>query len=136
VPQHIWTQYLKSGCHSRISRLIEQDLRNLSSYFREVRARTIKCLETCKEEPILSVFKSNFLKEDGQLNEEAFRTIVQFLIENMAKEGMKVGNLKTKLLITENPWKYLDQSLDFGLFYEREDEELEVLKERFVELRV
>jgi len=39
----------------------------------------------------------------------------------MIKEGIKDNNLKTKLKITENPFKYLNQSIDFGLFYEREN---------------
>lgn len=45
VPAHIWSQYLKSGAHSRITRLIECDLKHLSTYFKEVRMRVIKCLE-------------------------------------------------------------------------------------------
>lgn len=35
----------------------------------------------------------------------------------ISKVGVKDNNFKTKLKITENPFKYLDQSIDFGLFY-------------------
>lgn len=49
ISPQIWNQYLKSGAHSRITRLIQCDLKHLSSYFKEVKMRVVKCLE--KSEP-------------------------------------------------------------------------------------
>lgn len=67
----------------------------------------------------MGVFEKFFLNDDENFNEEAFKRIIDFLIEMMLKQGVKDSNLKTKLKITENPFKYLDQTIDFGLFYER-----------------
>lgn len=44
---------------------------------------------------------------------------MEFLIEIIDKTGVKDLNLKTKLKITEDPFRYLNQLIDFGLFYER-----------------
>lgn len=45
IGQVIWRQYLKSGAHSRITRLVECDLKHLSAYFKEVKTRMKKAVE-------------------------------------------------------------------------------------------
>lgn len=56
---------------------------------------------------------------------------MNLLIEELTKAGFKDGNLKTKLKMTQNLYKYLGPNIDFGLFYEREGEEMDELRSRF-----
>lgn len=64
IPPHIWNQYQKSGAHSRITRLVECDLKHLSSYFKEVKARMNKALEKAEVSNIVGIFQKFFLKDD------------------------------------------------------------------------
>jgi hypothetical protein len=53
-----------------------------------------------------------------------------------AEKKVKDKRLFSKLLITIRPFKYLKESIDFGLFYEREEDELEKLRHDFPELLI
>ena len=63
---------------------------------------------------------------------------MKIIISDIKKTERKLKdrNLFAKLVITMHPFKYLQESIDFGLFYEREDEELERLRNMFGELNV
>jgi hypothetical protein len=63
---------------------------------------------------------------------------MKIIINDLKKSEKKIKdrNLFTKLIITVQPFKYLQESIDFGLFYEREDEELEKLRGVYGELNV
>ena len=50
---------------------------------------------------------------------------MDLLIEELNKAGFKDINLKTKLKMSENLYKYFGPHIDFGIFYERENEEIE-----------
>lgn len=84
--------------------------------------RITKCIQKFKTEEICKVFQKNFLNQDEKFNEDAFKTIITLLNELIHKVGVKDVNLITKLKICADPFKYLDKSIDFGLFYERENE--------------
>jgi hypothetical protein len=43
TPQ-IWYQYMKSAAHSRITRLVDCDLKHLNTYFKEVKQRVEKAI--------------------------------------------------------------------------------------------
>jgi hypothetical protein len=49
---------------------------------------------------------------------------MKIIIKDVKKSEKKVNdrNLFSKLIITIRPFKYLQENIDFGLFYEREDE--------------
>ena len=49
---------------------------------------------------------------------------MKIIISDLKRSEKKVRdkNIFTKLVITVQPFKYLQESIDFGLFYEREDE--------------
>lgn len=47
---------------------------------------------------------------------------MDLLINILEKKGIKENNLIPKLKITKDPFRYLNQSIDFGFFYERENE--------------
>lgn len=49
---------------------------------------------------------------------------MKIIISDLRKGEKKIKdrNLFTKLIITVQPFKYLQESIDFGLFYEREEE--------------
>ena len=70
--------------------------------------------------------------------EGAYEGIIKKIIQDLQKSGkkMKDKNIFAKLLMTTFPFKYLQENIDFGLFYEREDEELEKIKGNFAELYV
>lgn len=70
--------------------------------------------------------------------EAAYEGIMKIIINDLKKSEKKIKdrNLFTKLIITVQPFKYLQESIDFGLFYEREDEELEKLRGVYGELNV
>ena len=65
----------------------------------------------------MGLFDKYFINDEENFNEEAFKSILSHLIQIIIKNNPKDTNLKTKLKITEDPFKYLDQSIDFGLFY-------------------
>lgn len=72
IPAPIWSQYLKSGAHSRISRLIDCDLKHLESYFKEVKMRASKCVEKAPVEDIVGIFEKHFLKNEDKFDAEGF----------------------------------------------------------------
>ena len=54
--------------------------------------------------------------------------MISAIISELEKGGLKDANFVTKLKITMNPFKYLGEQIDFGLFYEREQEELDKIR--------
>ena len=56
-------------------------------------------------------------------------------MHELERVGIKDGSFLTKLKIITNPFKYLQPSIDFGMFYEQEQEELENLRLDFPELK-
>lgn len=56
------------------------------------------------------------------------------IIGELEKAGVKDAAFYTKLRVTMNPFKYLGEDIDFGLFYEREQDELGKLRKAFPEL--
>lgn len=136
VPIHIWNRYQKSGAHSRISRLVECDIKHLLSYFKEVKARLNKSLEKAEVSNIVGLFQKYFLADEEQFNEEAYCEIMDELLGVLSSAGFKDSNLLTKLKMTENLHKYLGPHVDFGLFYEREADELDELRSQYPELKI
>lgn len=117
---------------------MECDIKHLSSYFKEVKARLNKALEKAEVSNIIGIFQKYFAinKEEEEFNDETFIEIMDLLIEELNKAHFKDANLKTKLKMAENLYRYFGPHVDFGLFYERENEELEDFRSRFPELRV
>lgn len=76
---------------------------------------------------LLSIFDEyyNSFKENKHLD-GAYEAIIKIIINDIRKSEKKVKDRRifTKLMITIYPFKYLQESIDFGLFYEREEEEL------------
>lgn len=62
TPQ-IWAQYMKSAAHSRITRLVDCDLKHLNSYFKEVKARVTKVVEKVEVSEVAGLFAKYFLDE-------------------------------------------------------------------------
>lgn len=73
---------------------------------------------------------------EEKLNIDAYGEILEFLVAAIEKIDLKDRNLITKLKITINPFKYLKEKIDFGLFYEQENEYLEGLRLDYPELKV
>lgn len=59
--------------------------------------------------------------KNNKYNEEAYDAIIKVIISELKKCEKKVKDkrLFSKLLITVRPFRYLKETLDFGLFYER-----------------
>lgn len=57
--------------------------------------------------------------KENKYNEEAYEAIVKIIISELKKTEKKVKDkrLYSKLLITVRPFRYLKETLDFGLFY-------------------
>ena len=88
---------------------------------------------------LLNVFDEYYACfKESKFSDKAYETIIKMIINDIKKANrpLKDKRLFTKLMITICPFKYLLESIDFGLFYEREEEELEKLKCIFVELNV
>lgn len=123
----IWDAYRSSIPYQRINKLIDSDLKHLEAYFKEVKSRVemnIKNNQNRARLPdLLSIFDDyyNSFKEN-QHNEGAYEAVIKIIINDIRKneKKMKDKRLLTKLLITILPFKYLQESIDFGLFYERE----------------
>lgn len=64
--------------------------------------------------------------KDNKFNEEAYDAVVKIIISELKKSEKKIKDkrLFSKLVITVRPFRYLKDTLDFGLFYEREEEEM------------
>ena len=62
----------------------------------------------------------NAAKED-KYNEEAYGAIMKIIVSELRKYEKKIKDkrLFSKLYITIRPFRYLKETLDFGLFYER-----------------
>lgn len=48
IPNDVWVNYLKSSSHSRITKLVETDLKHLEAYFSEVKSRVSVSLKEKK----------------------------------------------------------------------------------------
>ena len=119
-PAEVWPLYIKSSAHGRVLKLVECDLKHLSSYFKEVKGRVTKAIKG-KQNNIaetINVFEKNFL-ESEKFNQEAYVEVIKAIINELDKSGIKEPNFVTKLKISMDPFKYLDEEIDFGLFYER-----------------
>lgn len=127
---------MKSAAHSRITRLVECDLKHLNSYFKEVKARITKVIEKAEVNEIVGLFSKYFLDDPEKYHHEPFAEIINFLVHELERVGLKDGGFITKLKIITNPFKYLQPSIDFGMFYEQENEELENLRLDFPELKI
>ena len=84
---------------------------------------------------LLAVFAKYYNKKDGYDNE-----IYQECLTEMTKLLRNKNEIKDKWFIMKmsictNPFKYLPKSLDFGLFYESEEEELEKICAKHAELK-
>ena len=126
---------MKSAAHSRITRLVECDLKHLNSYYREVKSRVSKVIEKSEVNKIIGIFTKYFVEDEEHFNADAFSEIILFLIDELERVGIKDINIITKLKITTNPFKYLQKTIDFGIFYEQENDELESLRLDFPELK-
>lgn len=84
----------------------------------------MKSLETCEVNETLGIFEKYFVKDEENFHEEAYNQVMNFLIDLLKEVNQKQKNFITKLKITYSPFKYLHKSLDFGLFYEYENEQL------------
>ena len=82
----------------------------------------MKVIEKAEMNKIVGIFTKYFLENEEAFNPEAFADIVSFLIEELERVGIKDINIMTKLKITTNPFKYLLPTIDFGMFYEQENE--------------
>ena len=74
---------------------------------------------------LLAVFDEYYANfKENKFLEGAYESIMKIIIKDVKKSEKKVNdrNLFSKLIITIRPFKYLQESIDFGLFYEREDE--------------
>lgn len=88
---------------------------------------------------LLNIFDDYYTNyKENKFLEGAYEAIMKIIISDVKKSEKKVRdrNLFSKLVITMHPFKYLQESIDFGLFYEREDEELDKLRGMFGELNV
>ena len=63
ITPQIWNQYMKSAAHSRITRLVECDLKHLNSYFKEVKTRITKVIEKTEVSEIFGLFNKYFLDD-------------------------------------------------------------------------
>ena len=87
-----------------------------------------------KHPDLLSTFDDYYANyKENKFLEGAYEGIMKIIINDIKKteKKLKDQNLLTKLVITMHPFKYLQESIDFGLFYEREDEELDRLRGMF-----
>jgi hypothetical protein len=122
----IWDAYRSSIPYQRINKLIDSDLKHLEAYFKEVKSRVelnIKSSQNRAKMPdLLSIFDDYYSGfKENQHNEGAYEAIIKIIINDIRKSDKKVRDkrLFTKLLITIQPFRYLQESIDFGLFYER-----------------
>ena len=120
-PPEVWPLYMKSSAHGRVMKLVECDLKHLSSYFKEVKGRVSKSIKGNKLGHIVDVinsFEKNFM-ETEKFNPDAYSVVMNAIITELEKNGVKDANFNTKLRVTIDPFKYLGEDIDFGLFYER-----------------
>ena len=74
---------MRSAAHSRISRLVDCDLKHLNAYYKEVKTRVNKVVEKTEMNKIIGIFTKYFLENEEVFNPEAFAEIVSFLIEEL-----------------------------------------------------
>jgi len=110
-------------------------LKHLSSYFKEVKGRVSKAIKGNKNNvaETIGIFEKNFLDSE-KFDQEAYVAVIKAIISELDKNGIKEPNFVTKLKVSMDPFKYLDEEIDFGLFYERENDELASLRSKFAEL--
>jgi hypothetical protein len=73
ISQDVWVTYLKSSAHSRITKLVECDLKHLETYFSEVKNRVSVSLKDKKnidnKSPLLACFVKYYNSKDGHDDE-------------------------------------------------------------------
>ena len=123
----IWDAYRSSIAYQRIIKLIESDLKHLEAYFKEVKSRIdigVKSPQNRAKYPdLLSIFDDYYANyKENKFLEGAYEGIMKIIINDIKKSDKKLKdrNLFTKIVITMHPFKYLQENIDFGLFYERE----------------
>jgi hypothetical protein len=101
--------YLKCSAHGRVLKLVECDLKHLSSYFKEVKARVSKAIKANKTivVEVINSFEKNFLETD-KFSPEAYAVVMKAILNELDKGGVKEPNFLTKLRISMDPFKYLD----------------------------
>lgn len=137
----IWDAYQISIPFQRIVKLIDSDLKHLESYFKEVKTRIDAALKNpqlrSKHPDFVRILEDYYnASREGTFHEEAYEALTKTLISEVRKSEKKVKDrrLFSKLAITVRPFRYLREEVDFGLFYEKEEEELEKLRAAFPEL--
>lgn len=127
VSHEVWITYLKSSAHSRITKLVECDLKHLETYFSEVKSRVSVSLKDKKNIDNKSALLGSFVKyynaKDGH-DDECYQQCILELVKILKEKSVKDKLFLLKMTISTNPFKYLPKNLDFGLFYEAEEEEL------------
>jgi hypothetical protein len=89
-PPEVWPLYLKSAAHGRVLKLVECDLKHLSSYFKEVKGRVSKAIKG-KQNNIaetINIFEKNFLDSE-KFNQDAYIEVIKAIITELDKSGIK-----------------------------------------------
>ncbi len=128
-----------SSAFSRITKLVETDLKHLKAYFSEVKSRVTASLKDKKNMENKSNLVTAFTKyyhtnegHDNEIYQECLQEVAKLL---RSKSEIKDKWFLMKMNICTNPFKYLHKGLDFGLFYESEEEELEKIYAKHGELK-
>lgn len=86
IPNDVWVTYLKSTSHSRITKLVETDLKHLEAYFSEVKSRVTVSLKDKKnvdnKSNLVAVFTKYYNCKEGHDNElyqESLLEIIKLL---------------------------------------------------------
>lgn len=83
IPQNIWTTYLKSNTHSRITKLVENDLKHLETYFGEVKNRVTVSLKDKKyidkKSPLIATFTKYYTNKDGHQIQLYQQSLIQLI---------------------------------------------------------
>lgn len=130
---------MKSSAHSRIIKLVDSDLKHLESYFGEVKNRLTVSLKDKKlvdnKSNLLTKFMTYFENKNGHQDELYQECSLEFVKLLQSELKVKDQIFFTKMTICSNPFKYLAKNIDFGLFYEAEDEELQKIINKNPELK-
>ena len=81
-----------------------------------------KAIECSEVSEIMGIFEKYFMKDEQNFYEKPYIEIMDFLINLLRQLPLKDNKFLVKLKMTENPFKYFDRNLDFGIFYEHENE--------------
>lgn len=83
---------------------------------------------------MLASFVKYHNSKDGHDDENYQQSILE-LVKILKEKNVKDKLFLLKMTISTNPFKYLPKKLDFGLFYEAEDEELDKIQIKNPELK-